>query len=403
MSSPLTYADLTRPMTKDEILEEVAIPIFESYDFPVDAFEGEPLADIEVQCEALARESAVVAQTAKSATLDASGDWLTLKAEQDYGTSRKPATATIGAVTFTDSTGSRQIFAQGQLLIVCKNAPDAVFTVPAFDVPANGTSAPVTITAEKPGADYNVDASDLMLAVSVPGLALQVAPAKTWITTQGTDVESDESLRLRCQVSRSALSPDEGVENFTGVDGQYERWALNASVEVNRVQVIANPNANPIASPPEPTIRVCVAGPAGPLASPVLTAVAKYVLRRRPMGIYVVVENVETWTCFVRGTYQVEAAKEAAAAAKIGSQLDRFFSGESIKLRDSDEQALPGLAIGAPVLVSQIVEIVMAVDGVEDVVLTDGAGAPLPTGATIGGLPLAGTVAVLDRSQLQPA
>ncbi len=387
MSSPLTYADLVSPMTRDEIMEDVALPILKDADFPVDAWgdTDEPRATIEVEAEVLAGLSQTVANTAKGGTLDAEGDWLTIKAEQDFGLTRKAALPTVGTVTLTDTTASPQVFAEGALLFTSTDDPNIIYRNAAVTVPASSSIA-CTLTAEAVGTAYNKMGSTIALVTPLPGLSVTVAPSTTWITQTGADIESDGSLRARCTASHDEKTGS-GVAAYT-------KWALDSSSEINRVFV----QEDPMAVPPAYAVSVYVAGPFGAPTAGALLAASTNVQARRPLGVYMQVVGATPWTCTVRGTVKIKAALATTALAKIKSQLDRWFSGEAIKLRDSDSSTLEGLGIGASVLVSQLCEIIMAVEGVTDVTLTNGVTA-YATGDTIGSPPGDG-VAIVEHSLL---
>jgi uncharacterized phage protein gp47/JayE len=375
----LTYADLIRPMTREQVFT-LAIPIFQAAGSPVDSWGAfdEPRATLEFIADAIADASEVQAQYARMGVLGtsaedgATGDALTLKALDDFDEARKPAVQTRGTVTLTDTSGGGHSFADGALIFSSSADEDLVYrNVGAVVVPPSGSVA-VTIGAESPGAAYNVSGNTIALATPVPGLALSVATALGWVTQTGVNEEDDESLRLRCRSKWSTLTT-------TGPSEAYIKWALDSSDEITRARVQEDPFADVTAG--FPAVTVIVASSSGPASPSALAAAVANVQLRRPLGSFVSVINATANPIDVRGQVKVKAAFRTAARAKALADLQAFFE---------------ALGLGEAVLVSQVVELLMAVPGVVDVTLTNGLGAPLATGAVMGaGLPPADAVNVL--------
>lgn len=88
---------------------------------------------------------------------------------------------------------------------------------------AGSVGSPTSLTlawqAESPGFTYNVGGEAIAsLSTPLPGVSISAAPGLAWITTQGTDDESDESLSQRCGDRWDALSPG-------AMAGYYRFWA----------------------------------------------------------------------------------------------------------------------------------------------------------------------------------
>lgn len=374
-------------MTRDEVIETALEVLDVGFDFPTDAWgpTDEPYATIAVEAEVLSKMTTTAANTAKGGTLDGEGAWLTYKAKQDFGLDRKPAIATRGSITLTDSSAAPQTFAANALLFTSTDDADVLYSnSEPITVPASSTLV-CTINAAQTGAKYNKQGSQLTFATPSPGLALTAAAGFAWITTTGADEESDPSMRLRCEGRWAELTSN-------GPSDSYVKWALDSSSEINRVSVIEDATA----VAPDPSVIVTLAGPTGPVTSGASTAANLYIQLRRPWGTVVAVNNSGSWSAAVRGTVKIKSAYGVAAYNKIVTQLSSWFAGNAIKLRDTDAVTLIGLGIGEAVKVSQLTEVIMSVDGVDDVTLTDGSGVALGTGAVLPpGIPTSDAVAIL--------
>lgn len=382
----VTFEDLVTPMTEEAILTGVALPLFQTAGFDTDTWgpTDEPYATVRVETLTLASLSTTITNTARMATNAAVGAWKTLRAKEVFGLDREAALPTVGTITLTDSSGSPQTFAAGDLIVVSSVDADVVFTVPGVTVPAGGSVA-VTITAEQPGVSHNIDAANLQLATPVAGLALTATAALGWITQTGTDEESDDRLGARMQVALADLS-----ETPSGEDA-YRKWALESSSQINRVYVQTNATAVPPAKP----VTVYLAGVTGPVPAAALAAAVAYIDERHVLGIEVEVVNAPAWTLYLRGEVRYQAAHTTAPATVLAN-LAKYVSGEPLLVRSTDASTLPGLGIYENPTLAQVAEVAMAVDGVTDVRLEDGAGVALPSGYA---WPSSG-VATLDTSLL---
>jgi len=353
MADP-TYEQLTTPATREEILDEL-LGVMASPDFnlPTESWEAfdEPLATLAADAQIHEDLSAKVAGIAKAGvTEDASGDILDIHTADVFDETRKLGVPTLGTVTFTETEGSPKSWAAGDLLFTSRlNSALVYVNTGAVSLSALGTAS-VALSAQEIGAAYNIQGSDLQLSTPVPGVTMTAASGTSWITQSGTDDESDEKLRLRCQTKWATLTT-------TGPIEAYKKWALDASASINRVFIQEDPGAIYPLAP----VKVFVAGPTGAVGSSVIAALTAYIEARRPLGILVTYASASNVTFNLKGTVRVKASKRAAAEAAINALLDAYWAGETVTVNG---EQLEGLPLAATIRIAQIIELVMSVSGV---------------------------------------
>lgn len=353
MADP-TYEQLTTPMDRSEVLDaQLAVLASPDFNLPTESWGAfdEPYATLAADAQILADLDVKISGVAKAGvTDDADGDVLTIHAADVFDETRELGVPTLGAVTFTETDGSPQSWAAGDLIFVSRLDDSIVFTnTAAVSLLALGTAS-VAIAAEEIGTRYNVQGSDLLLATPIPGVTMSAALGTGWITQSGTDDEIDERLRLRCRTKWATLAT-------TGSYDAYVKWCLDASASVNRVRVQEDPGA----IYPAAAVTVIVASSTGAVSAGVLAAVAAYVEERRPLGTLVECISVSTTAFDLKGTVKVKAAKRTAAETAINELLADWFAGTTITVNGEE---IAGLQIGDRVTISQLIEIVMSVPGV---------------------------------------
>lgn len=132
--------------------------------------------------------------------LEAAGEWLELHCEQ-IGIARKPATKARGRVLFhRDETKGNIRIPQGRIL---RTLPDGLGNVYRYVtdelavLPEDAASIPVAVTSEEYGQGANAAQGQICeLATPVVGIA-KVTNAADWLLEEGSNAESDLSLRRR--------------------------------------------------------------------------------------------------------------------------------------------------------------------------------------------------------------
>ncbi|MBK7823342.1 MAG: baseplate J/gp47 family protein [Tessaracoccus sp.] len=355
MADP-TYEELKTAMTREEVLEQqLAIMALPDFNLPTESWgpTDEPMATLAADANVLADLSVKVAGIAKSGvTADARTDVLTIHAKDVFDEARELGVNTIGTVTLTESAGSPQSWAVGDLIVTSRVDPTIIFRNTALVTLSASSSTTASIACDDVGTQGNVQAADLQLVTEVPGVALSAASGTGWITQTGTDDETDEKLIARCALKWATLVS-------TGPSDAYKKWALDADATINRVGVTEDVAADQTAG--DPSVTVYLATATGAPAAAVVTAVDAYIQERRPLGTLVYVAACGTTSFYLNGSVTVKASKRAAAESKINALLDAWFAGSSI---DVNGETVDGLGLDGRIRIAQLVEIVMSVSGV---------------------------------------
>jgi phage-related baseplate assembly protein len=344
----VALADLTSPDTPDDVFR-VLLSLLASAGFPVESWlPGEPSVTLlEVESDVYADLTTVVSLIAKGGYVDlAEKEWLTLLAKGFYALDREPATFTQGKARLLDGGGGPHTITPRQL--TAESDDGLLFTNVDGGTLLQNNTLTLTWEAEAAGAAYNVPAGALRrLKTTLPTVAIDnpiVIATGTWITQAGADEEPDATLRQRCK----ARWPELG----TGATGLvYRKWALEASTEVTRVSALENPVTS------DGIVTLWLAGANGPVGSGAVAAVNDYVQPRRPLTVRVDVASAAGRNVDVDATLYVQAAyaNEETVAGQVAAALTAFGA---------------GLAIGATVYRSALVELLMGVNGATNVVLT---------------------------------
>lgn len=180
----------------------------------------------------------------------------------------------------------------------------------------------------------------------------------TWITTQGSDDESDAALIARCKARWPSLSS-------VPTKSYYQLLATSVpSVGSQVTQVIVLPD-----SVINNKVNVIVAGPVGALPGATLTAIQSYLSVRAIGTDTPVVVSPSTLNVTLAATVTVSGSQLTAAQTAIQSAMTAY--------------AL-GVGINGTIRVSVIIEKIMEVTGVVDVsgVTINGAAANLTLGSS---------------------
>jgi len=193
-----------------------------------------------------------MAAFAASGFLDtATGQWLTVVADQVYQVTRDPATYASGEVTLDNAAGGSYSYAAGQFRVVNSTTKKAYRNTSAFTLGPLETGKVIAIEAAEIGSASSSAAGDIdTLETVLTGVTVSNAAAVV-----GEDEESDASLRARCRLKLAALSPNGPADAYSYVARTSE---LNGGVDVTRVRVDADSTTGDVV--------VYVAGPSGTIA-----------------------------------------------------------------------------------------------------------------------------------------
>jgi hypothetical protein len=345
-----TLAELTKPTTEDEELAALLADCA-ARNLPVTSWQEGDVARtiLQVDAKALAEKTTLRASIAASTLLRAAlaaglTDWIRLRAKEAYALDYIAAVATKGTLRLTASADAGPFtIAPGQLWATStgglryQSANAAQATLP------KGGTLDLSFQAESPGAAYNVaNGTITSLLTPLPGVTVSNPDpgGGTWITTQGRDDETNESLVARCE----ARWPESG---YGSPAASYDLWAKTADPSITRTKVAAS---GTVAGRTD----VYVAGTAGPAGAGAVSAAQAYITPRAPFPSTAVVAAATAAATTVTATLYGKAQYETAALAAAQTGLAALFA------------ATP---IGGKIYRAALFEALMWPEGVENVVL----------------------------------
>lgn len=319
MAAP-TLKDLLATQTADEALATL-LQRLSGQSFPVTAWQsgGAARTLLQLFAEGLADAGALLVEIAKGgfAAL-ATGDWLTLVASQVYGLDRNEATFTQGTCVLTcAATAPGYTITAGQLTAISSTGL-RYSNVNGGNLAAGNTLS-LTFQAEQAGSAYNAGVGDItVLGTPLPGVTINNPDAGggTWITSSGTDEETDASLLARCQARWPSLSavPTSPV---------FDLWAKAADITVTKTLSQVD-----VATPGQ--VDLYLAGAAGEVAAAVVSAVQSYVDARMPLTSTCVVASAVNAPVQVDAHLYVKSGYEGTAPAAAQAAVEAYILGTDI-------------------------------------------------------------------------
>ena len=337
--------DLIEPETTDSI-EETIYAAAEADGLPTTQWQALSFARtlIRIFAQLLATAWYSVVQIVNGMILGRSaGAWLTLLARSQYALTRAPAVATEGTVTLTSASVGHTI-AAGDLIVA--TADGVRFRNLTGGTLLAGGTLDVDVQAMATGSAGNVSVGTItVMETALSSVTVdnpEIGVTGTWITTFGSDSESDGALTTRAQAQWATLS--------TGSPPTaYVAWAL----EVTGVTRAALDDEAPDGPG---TTRLYID------ASGLVATVQAIIDAKVPAGSSCTVVAASTTSISVGGVVTVRRDFRAAAESAINAALAAY------ELE---------VDIGGIVREAEIVERVMTPDGVVDFALaTSWTGSP---------------------------
>jgi len=354
---PLTLDQLRTPVTEAQALD-VIFDELESLGFNTTSWQSGSVQ--RTFCQMFARVYAdwttYVDYIARFAFNETSSDGaLTEFSDSHYDNQRVVTVKTAGTYTLTGgAVGPPHVVAIGSLVVA--NAAGLTFrNTTGGTVPASGTVV-VIVEAETAGAAGNV-ANNTLDVIQTPlagvtGNNPPIAPAATWITTQGLDAEADATLQARNTSKWSTLSYASPAE-------AYVNWALTADTDISRALV---DDTNPRGSG---TLDVYIARNNGAAIGADVTTVQAYIDDRRPVTadpeVIAASAAVQAFTATI---YVTAALNNATKQAEIETALATYINGLPI-----GGTVLPGGTQGY-MLHTELTQAISEVVGVENIAWT---------------------------------
>ncbi len=373
------YASLTSllaPLTQTQNLQQI-LDLLQLGGFPATAWQSGSAGPVFANTEAalVADLSAAVTAIAAGGYLPispggsqvgATGAWLDLLGQQIFQSPRNGATFTAGQIILLDAAGAGPFTIQKNGCTVEDPSRTYLYTstnATPLTLPLNG-SLTLTVQAAQAGAAYNLAVGALsILLTSLPGVTVSnpaIGSTGTWITTTGTNAETDQlyAQRLAARWATLGSGSNTGAYYYNATTP-----AVTGSTEVTQCAVFASGGV----------VSVVVGGPNGPISTAGLALVNAAIQARRPLTVPVNVINATpslttfAGNVFVLGSYD-PVATLAAVEAAIAALL----------------QSIP---MGGTLYVDQVIQTVMNVPGVYNLTLTAPA-ATVNFGATVAPTPV---------------
>ena len=176
----------------------------------------------------------VASFTALAYNETAEDDALTAFSDSVFDNQRNLATRTEGELTLTAAAGQGPFNIVAQAYLYQHDTLDLKYRNLTSGSVVDGTPLVVTIQAESAGAAYNVANNSITTQLTpIAGMTVTnnaIAGSTTWVSSEGTDEETDPALRIRNTSRWATLS-------YAAPWEAYVFWAREASVNIARVAV----------------------------------------------------------------------------------------------------------------------------------------------------------------------
>jgi len=284
----------------------------------------------------------------------ATGYWLDLKA-REFGVIRHPAKRTEGIVYFVRAVPrDENITIPAGTIVSTLKDPDGKayrYSTQTEVVLVAGTSEiAAPIIAQSAGAAYNVGPGSIKKTVIHLRGVDSVENRSDWITSEGTDQETDESLR-----KRAFLAWEELTQGST--ERAYISWALSDPRVTSAFVNSYHPRG-------QGTVNIYILGAGGMPSPSLIDDVQAVIDDNRPLCSDALVLAPESRDVIV--DLAITPKRNFVTSeieAEVRKRLEAYFNPQG----DPDYSWIEPLGVGKKVVFNQLVEIVMSVDGVYDV------------------------------------
>jgi uncharacterized phage protein gp47/JayE len=240
-----------------------------------------------------------------------------------YGETRLPGVATQGTVNVNDGGGNGpSVILPGQMVIGTQTGlryvNAATINLPQGAGTGSIPTVPATFVAESVGDAYNVGNGSITVTITALAGVTVNNPALTngsWITTYGSNQESDDKLKARCLAKWPQLAALPINYTSSAIDALCKA-ALNT---VTRTQVKASSSPG--------FIDIYLGGATAPISGSGLTTVSNKVNGVMGICIVAVAHSAVPIGFTIVATIQVLAAYTAQINAQIVTALNTYFAG----------------------------------------------------------------------------
>jgi len=284
----------------------------------------------------------------------ATGYWLDLKAKE-FGVTRHPAKATEGIVFFCRSVPKNEniVIPAGTIVSTLRDQEGKAyrfFTKEEAILATGTTEIEAAVVAEQPGAAHNVGPGSIQkTAIHIRGVD-RVENRADWITSEGTDEETDASLRARCFLAWEELTQG-------STERAYISWALSDARVTSAFVNSQHPRG-------QGTVNVYILGAGGMPSQSLIDDVQAVIDENRPLCVDALVlapDEIEVDLDFA--IVPRRWLPTSIIEAEVRKRLQGYFNPQG----DPAYPWIEPLGVGEKVVFNQLVEIVMSVEGVYDV------------------------------------
>jgi uncharacterized phage protein gp47/JayE len=266
----LTVAQLLTPITEDQATTTI-LDILTSLGFAGTSWQSGSMQLNMVKT--LARLVSSFSETIATITQggfndEATGGWLTLLSKSHYDNDRIAADFTEGQVLLTSApTAPSSYTIVASQLVVADSIHGYTYRNTTGGTLVPGGTLTLDFIAETAGIARDVTVGTITIMktplAGVTCLNPAITGSSTWITSNGADEESDESLRSRNRTKWATLAPNPPGE-------AYEYYTRQADPSVTRVYVDTDNPRGP------GTLDVWIAGANGPLSPGTISDIEDY-------------------------------------------------------------------------------------------------------------------------------
>jgi phage-related baseplate assembly protein len=318
-SVSFSLADLFSVTTKARVYAK-ALQIATALGLPVTSWRaGDPTRSVyHVIAEEIEARDITASSYAKSGFLDsATGEWLTILADQVFNVQREAATAVASTLRLVNTEGGVYSWDAGDLVFRSSVNGKTYHNTTAGTLSAVAEEIDVGFIADEEGADSSLAADELdELVTAMPGVEILSSDAGN-----ANDEEDDAPLRERCRASTGALSPNGPADAYRYVA---VTAALTGNTETTRAYVEANSGTG--------AVTVYCAGAAGGVSGTALTAVDTAIARYcTPLCITATIEsaveatqNVTVSVVLSSSVGVAEAEAESAVETAIENAMNVY-------------------------------------------------------------------------------
>jgi len=235
----ITLEQLRTPATEDEALETLIGYLsavgFNSSSWHSGSLQRQFLRMFAVAYADMTTFIAAVAGAAYNET--ATGDALTAFSLSHYQNTRTEAVAAVGSMVLSNSGVVPYAIGVGEVVVAYSTPTgdeQVTFRNTTGGTLAAGGTLTISVTADVPGADGNVPTdTDLYLVTALAGVTVTnpaLAGTETWLTTTGSDQETDAALRVRNATRWATRSTETIADTVLNI-------CLNAAAGIEKVSV----------------------------------------------------------------------------------------------------------------------------------------------------------------------